>query len=171
MKAGGVALATVMVISVLGLAACTAPAAPAIDVPASPSGHPAKAPVKLVPAATKTIAKYSAARHAATPRPVSHLTDPWAVVSEYYSDIELGDYPRAWALLNSAMTTGQSFDQFVNGFTCTGAQNLTENWESGNEVSFNLEATDDCSGARAHFTGTDTVLDGKITATVVTQTG
>ena len=69
------------------------------------------------------------------------------------------------------MTTGQTYQQFVNGFACTGGQSLTENWESGDEVNFDLAATNDCTGAVQYFTGTDTVVDGKIVAANVTQAG
>lgn len=44
---------------------------------------------------------------------------------------ESGDYPQAWALLSSGAVTGQTYQQFVAGFTCTGAQQLTKLGESG----------------------------------------
>ncbi len=68
------------------------------------------------------------------------------------------------------MTTGQTYQQFVDGFACTGGQELTENRESGDEVNFDLAATGDCSGAEQYFAGTDTVTDGKIVAAGITQT-
>ena len=89
-------------------------------------------------------------------------------MSAYYGDIESGDYQNAYALLNSGMTTGQTYQQFADGFSCTGSQVLSENWESGDEVNFDLAATDDCSGAVQDFTGTDTVVNGKIVAADVT---
>jgi hypothetical protein len=95
--------------------------------------------------------------------------DPWAVVSAYYGDIESGDYQNAWQLLDSGMTTGQTYQQFVDGFNCTGSQDLSENWESGDEVNFDLAATDDCSGAVQDFTGTDTVQNGQIVAADISQ--
>jgi hypothetical protein len=88
-----------------------------------------------------------------------------------YGDIESGDYAQAWALLDSGLTTGQTYQQFVNGFACTGAQGLSKNWESGDEVNFDLAATNDCTGAVQDFTGIDTVVDGKIVAANVSQTG
>jgi len=59
----------------------------------------------------------------------------------------------------------------VDGFSCTGSQDLSENWESGDEVSFDLAAADACTGAEQDFSGTDTVADGKIVAASITQTG
>jgi hypothetical protein len=37
------------------------------------------------------------------------VTDPWAVVSAYYGDVESGNYAEAYALLSSGMVTGQSY--------------------------------------------------------------
>jgi hypothetical protein len=99
------------------------------------------------------------------------VTDPWAVVSAYYGAIESGDYATAWTLINSGATTGQTYQQFVGGFACTGGQVLTEVGESGDQVTFNLDATNSCTGQVQHFTGTDTVQNGKIVAAHVTQTG
>jgi hypothetical protein len=101
---------------------------------------------------------------------VPNVTDPWAVVSAYYGDIESGDYTQAWALLNSGATTGQTYQQFVAGFACTGSQFLTEQGASGDQVTFNLAATDSCTGQVQHFTGTDTVQGGKIVAAHVVRT-
>ena len=62
-----------------------------------------------------------------------------------------------------------AYQQFVNGFTCTGSQDLSEVSESGNQVTFSLSATDTCNGQVQHFTGTDTVENGKIVAADVHQ--
>ena len=81
------------------LRACDQPACqhypPASTAPAGPTGVPASTP---------------------------NVTDPWAVVSAYYGDIESGNYAEAWALLSSGATTGQTYQQFVSGFACTGGQ-------------------------------------------------
>lgn len=99
------------------------------------------------------------------------MTDPWAVVSAYYGDIESGNFSEAWALINSGATTGQTYQQFVSGFACTGSQNLTEVGESGDQVTFDLDATNSCTGQVQHFAGTDTVQNGHIVAANVVQTG
>jgi hypothetical protein len=91
------------------------------------------------------------------------------VVSAYYGDIESGNYQQAWALLDSGATTGQTYQQFVDGFACTGSQDLSELSASGNQVTFSLSATDTCNGQVQHFTGTDTVENGKIVAADVHQ--
>lgn len=145
----------------LGLAACgttvaQVPAAPTVTKTApSPAAPAAPAPAAPAPA----------------PPSAPSVTDPWAVVSAYYGDVESGDYPQAWALLSSGAVTGQTYQQFVDGFSCTGGQQLTEQGESGDQVSFSLAATDSCTGAVQQFSGTDTVSGGKIVTAHITQTG
>lgn len=179
-----------LVVAALGLAACGTRTT--VFLPPSPSGQSAAGPSAAAPATitrtpattvTKTVIRYrevrvtpSAAPPAVTPGTapavaVPNVTDPWAVVSAYYGDIESGDYPEAWQLLDSGMTTGQTYQQFADGFSCTGSQDLTENGESGDEVNFGLAATDTCSGAEQYFVGTDTVVDGKIVAASITLAG
>ena len=102
---------------------------------------------------------------------VPNVTDPWAVVAAYYGDVESGDYQQAYALLSSGMTTGQSYQQFVAGYACTGGQAVSENWESGDQVNFDLAAYDNCSGAEQYYTGTDTVENGQIVAASIVQSG
>jgi hypothetical protein len=175
-----------------GLAACgTAP----VTVTQSPAAHSAAA-AGARPAPTKTVVKYrtvvatppttaqpsAPSTTAAVPSPASspvapqqpadqNVTDPWAVVSAYYGDIESGNYEQAYALIGNGATTGQSYQQFASGFACSGAQSLTENWDSGDQVNFDLAAGDTCTGATHYYTGTDTVQNGIIVAANVAQTG
>jgi hypothetical protein len=156
----------------LGLAACgttvaQAPAAPTVTKTATP------APSTPAPSTPAPSTAPPSSSPATSPPPPSdpNVTDPWAVVSAYYGDIESGAYPQAWALLSSGAVTGQTYQQFVAGFSCTGGQQLTEQGTSGDQVSFTLAATDSCSGAVQHFSGTDTVSGGKIVAAHITQTG
>jgi hypothetical protein len=100
-----------------------------------------------------------------------NVTDPWAVVSAYYGDVESGNYAEAYALLSSGMVTGQSYQDFANGYACTGSETVTKNWENGDQVNFSLSADDTCTGGTHYYTGTDTVQGGKIVAADVTQTG
>jgi hypothetical protein len=172
-KLNGTALAAA---AALGIVACgTAPSAPvSARSAASPSPTKSAAPA---PTATKTIIERQTAvvtRSPATapaPGTVPNVTDPWAVVSAYYGDVESGDYPEAWALLSSGTVTGQTYQQFVAGFACTGTQQLSELGESGNQATFNLAATDDCTGAVQYYNGTDTVENGKIVSADITHAG
>jgi hypothetical protein len=188
MKIGYAAAA--LAAALLGLAACATPGTVTELAPstASHSATPAArspAPAPVVPqtvTTTQTAAPTTAApavpattaapvAPAAPPAADPNVTQPWAVVSAYYGDIESGDYAGAWALLNSGMTTGQTYQQFADGFACTGSQELSENWASGDEVNFDLAATDNCTGAVQDFSGTDTVQGGLIVAADVSQVG
>jgi hypothetical protein len=179
--------AAVLGVALLGVAACASPATVTVG-PASPSAsHSATSAPRSVaptPAVTKTVTMTPTAAPAAPAAPTTtaapvapaaapaadpNVTDPWAVVSAYYGDIESGDYEGAWALLDSGMTTGQTYQQFVDGFSCTGSQVLSENWDSGDQVNFDLSATDNCTGAVQNFSGTDTVQGGLIVAADVSQ--
>jgi hypothetical protein len=176
--------------ALLGLAACATPGtvtelapstashsatpaarspAPAPVVTKTVTTTPTAAPTPAAPAAPATTAAPVAPP--AAPAADPNVTQPWAVVSAYYGDIESGDYAGAWALLNSGLTTGQTYQQFADGFSCTGSQDLSENWASGDQVNFNLTATDDCTGAVQDFSGTDTVQGGLIVAADVSQVG
>jgi len=170
----------------VGLAACGTAPVVVLQTPAAHSSTPAAA----TPAPTKTVVKYrtvaaapstvtsTAAPPAAAPAPPvpqqpadQNVTDPWAVVSAYYGDIESGNYEQAYALIGYGATTGQSYQQFASGFACTGSQIVSENWDSGDQVSFNLAAGDSCTGATQYYTGTDTVQNGIIVAADVVQAG
>src|ERR1700729_2776132 len=127
----------------LALTACTTvyqSSPPAKSHSASAASPSSGAPSSSAPATGSPQAAPPAS--AAAPA-APNVTDPWAVVSAYYGDIESGDYQNAWQLLDSGMTTGQTYQQFVDGFNCTGSPVLSRNWESGDEVNFDLAATDD----------------------------
>jgi hypothetical protein len=169
----------------LGLTACGAAPVTVVQSPAAHSSTTAAAK----PAITKTVVRYrtvaaapSAARTTTAAAPVAapppappqqpadqNVTDPWAVVSAYYGDIESGNYQQAYALIGDGATTGQSYQEFETGFSCTGAQSVSENWESGDQVNFDLAATDSCNGATQYYTGTDTVQNGVIVSADVVQ--
>jgi hypothetical protein len=145
----------------------TVPAAAPTTSPAA--GTPASsAPAAPVPS---SAAPSSGVAPAQAPPGGSNVTDPLAVVFAYYGDIESGNYAQAYALIGNGATTGQSYSEFAAGFTCTGAQDVSENWESGDQVNFDLAATDSCTGGTDYYTGTDTVENGTIVAAHITKTG
>jgi hypothetical protein len=150
----------------------SAPAAPSAAAPSPTVTRTVIKTVQAAPPASATSAP-AAAPPASPPQPsvVPNVTDPWAVVSAYYGDVESGDYQQAYALLSSGMTTGQSYQQFVAGYACTGGQEVSENWESGDQVNFDLTAYDNCSGAEQYYTGTDTVENGQVVAASIVQNG
>jgi hypothetical protein len=163
-------LAVVIVPAILGGAGLLlAHAAP--SAPAAPSGTVATlGPAAPSPAVTRTASgRPGASRHAARRRP--HHTGPWAVVSAYYRYIDSHKYAKAWALIGPALATGQTYQQFVAGYACTGSEQPIKLVQFGHQVSFNLAVVNGCTGAAQHYTGTDTVRGGKIVAADVTRTG
>jgi hypothetical protein len=177
----------------LGLVGCgaqpvTVVQPPAVSSAAVPSAAgPATASRAAAPVVTKTVIKVKTVKAPPAAAPTSpaaqpvapaspqqpavvpNVTDPWAVVAAYYGDIESGDYQQAYALIGNGATTGQSYQDFASGFSCTGGQEVSENWESGDQVNFDLAATDSCTGAVQDFTGTDTVQNGVIVGADVVQ--
>lgn len=166
-------LAVVLVPAILGaaglLVAHAAPAAPASPPAEIATLRPAASPTASTSTASGTPRATPAHRHAARPR--RHRTDPWAVVSAYYRDIDSHRYARAWALISSGLVTGQTYQQFVAGYSCTGNEQPTKLSQSGHQLSFSLAVVNDCTGAAQSYTGTDTVRGGKIVAADVTRTG
>lgn len=137
--------AAVAASAALGLAACstvTNSAPPASPAPGT-SSHAHPAPSTSPPAGSTPQGGHTGTTSppAAVPVPVPNVTSPWAVVAAYYGDIESGNYAEAWALIGSGSTTGQSYQDFVNGFACTGSQQVTDEGTSGNQVTFSLAAT------------------------------
>ena len=162
--------------AVLGLAACSTttinpPSSVHPNSPTLPTSSARPAPTVTKTKIKRQTVPAQSPAPVQTPAPAPNVTDPWAVVSAYYGDLESGNYPEAWALLSAGAVTGQSYQQFVAGFACTGSQQLTELDASGDQVSFQLAATDDCTGVVQHYAGTDTVVNGKIVAADVHRTG
>ena len=169
-------LAVVIVPAILGAAglfvahtATPRPAAPPDNVAASsPAASPSPSPAPAsTGAASGRPRPARTARQATQPRPRT----PWAVVSAYYRDINAHKYARAWALISSGLATGQTYQQFVAGYACTGSEQPAKLGQSGQQVRFNLTVVNKCTGAAQYYTGADTVRDGKIVAAHVTRTG
>ena len=93
------------------------------------------------------------------------------MVSAYYRDINSHRYAKAWGLISSGVVTGQTYQQFVAGYSCTGTEKPTRLGQFGPQVTFNLTVVNNCTGASAQYTGTDTVRSGKIVAADVRRTG
>ena len=139
-----------------------------VPAPVAPSAATATLKPPVSPSPTPTVTANSP-RQAARTR--HRHTGPWAVVSAYYRDVNSHQYAKAWALIRSGLATGQTFQQFVAGYACTGTERPTKLSQSGHQVSFNVAAVNDCTGAAQSYTGTDTVRGGKIVAAYVTRTG
>ena len=132
---------------------------------------------KASAAASRAAASRAAAAASAVPAPAPVYvppmqTDPWAALSEYYGDIGSGNYSAAWNLLSPSMQAQDGpYYAWTAGYADTGAQTLTENWESGDEVSANIAAADTATGDTQYFSGSWTVEGGLITSASVTQAG
>jgi len=169
-------LAVVIVPAILGVAGLLIARA----APPAPGAPPEKA-AALSPAASPTPGPASSGTPAGGPRPTAtpgqaarpgpRPTGPWAVVRAYYRDVNSHQYAKAWALISSGLATGQTYQQFVAGYACTGTERPAELGQSGHQVRFSLAVVNDCTGAAQHYTGTDTVRGGKIIAADVTRTG
>ena len=160
----------VIVIGALVLAGCgSASHAAAPTVTHTVTVTPSPAPRSPSPTPTVTQTATPAPPPPSSPPGIQAVT-PWAVVSEYYGDIESGDYAGAYALLSSGSVTGQTYQQFVSGFACTTYENLSDLGTTGDTVTISLDATQ-CDGTVNHYQGTYTVQDGRITAADITQTG
>jgi hypothetical protein len=145
---------TVKVVAGNGAQPATAPAAPTTQPAAVPAATtPPPAPQAAAPGA-----------------------DPWTVVSQYYGDIESGDFAAAWALQSPAyQASNGSLAGWEVGYQYTGAQSITENSESGGTVSFNLSAVDNnaIDDPTQYFSCQFAVdqSSGLITSGACTQTG
>jgi hypothetical protein len=98
--------------AVLGLAACTTVTTsegPASPAPSASSAARSPSGATPTPAPSTAPTTQPAAPTGAPASVAPNVTDPWAVVSAYYGDIESGAYAQAWALLNSGATTGQTY--------------------------------------------------------------
>jgi hypothetical protein len=148
-------------------AAATASQAAAVQAAAS---QQAEADQSAVAARASAVA--AAVPETAPVYAPSVQTDPWAVMSEYYGNIDSGNYSAAWNLLSPSMQAQDGpYYGWAAGYANTGAQTLTENWESGDQVSANIAAVDTATGDTQYYSGSWTVDNGLITSASVTQTG
>jgi hypothetical protein len=92
---------------------------------------------------------------------------PAATVQAYFAAINAHEYRKAWNLGGS--NTGQSYQQFVQGFNGTQQDTLTIQSVSGNVVTAGLSALQ-TDGTVKTFRGTYTVNNGVITSFAVERT-
>lgn len=101
-----------------------------------------------------------------TPRPSPSKSPkpsgPAAVVTTYIAAINRQDYRTAWTIYRHA-AHGQSYSDFVAGFTSTDHDQLKILGASGSTVRVDLVAYQ-TDGSKHHYTGTYTVRNGRIYA-------
>jgi hypothetical protein len=167
-------LAMVIVPAILGAAGLllvhAAPSATAAPPDTTATLRPAASPTPA-PTSTNTASARATPTPGQAARPRRHHAGPWAVVSAYYRHVSARKYARAWALIGPAMAAGQTYQQFVAGYACTGTERPTRLSQAGHQVSFNLAVVNTCTAAFQYYTGTDIVRGGKIVTASVTPTG
>jgi hypothetical protein len=123
-------------------------------------------PASTSSAASSPANKTSSAPPTTSP-PVNPAAGPRATVEAYFAAINAHDFQKAWNLGGS--NTGQSYQQFVQGFNGTQQDTLTIQSVSGNVVTAGLSALQ-TDGTVKTFQGTYTVNNGVITSFNVRQT-
>jgi serine/threonine-protein kinase len=98
---------------------------------------------------------------------VPPVLGPASTVRAYIRAINAHEYHRAWAL--GGINTGQSYSQFVQGFTGTAHDTLTIQSVSGGVVTAQLQALQ-TDGTVKTFQGTYTVSNGVITSFHIART-
>ena len=175
LRIGRVTVGAVAALFTLALASCGTEKVVVVTKPAPAETATTSVPTTTTPppaptrTVVKTVVKTVTSVGPSTAAPTPTVTDPWAVVAAYYGDVGSKDYSEAWALLGYGMTTHQTYQQFVDGYSCTGAETVAENSESGDEVNVTITAPDTCSGETQYYEETATVVDGRIVAASVHQ--
>jgi hypothetical protein len=150
-------------------AAATAPATPK---PGTKPGRTAARPSRPAPTPTRTVYVTPRASQppAQAPAPATsqpQLTNPEAVVLQYYQDVTDQNWSAAWSIGgdNIAAQNGQTYAEWVSGYTSTTASiSVTADgtWSDGT-VWTDLSATQ-LDGSVQTYSGTYTVSDGVITS-------
>jgi cell division septation protein DedD len=138
-------------------------------VPSMPSGSTDPPTPTAIPTQTHSLGPQETSaspskspRPTPTKKPKPHPSGPAAVVTTYVSAINRHDYRTAWTIYRHA-AHGQSYSQFVAGFSGTDHDQLKILGTSGSSVQVDLVAYQ-TDGSKHHFTGTYTVSNGRITA-------
>jgi eukaryotic-like serine/threonine-protein kinase len=125
--------------------------------------HPSSAPAPAQAPPNATSLDTSSSPPATTPPETTAPTPPEQVVENYYDAINAHDYQTAWALLGGSKP-GQTYQQFVAGFSSTVDDALTITGVNGNIVTIELVATQDDGSIRT-YRGTYTIQGGRIVKT------
>lgn len=96
------------------------------------------------------------------------LSDPVAVVTQFYADITAHNYSAAWAL-GGANIAGTSYANWVAGYGTTAAIAVTAVEDTGSDqVTASISATQ-TDGSVRNYSGTYTVQNGVIVSAQITQ--
>jgi len=118
--------------------------------------------------APTTQAPTTQAPPAAPAAPAPGLTDPEAVVTQFYADISAGNYSAAWALGGSNIA-GTTYANWVAGYSTTASISVTSAENLGSDqVSAGISAVQQ-DGAVLNYSGTYTVNNGVIISANISQ--
>jgi len=183
LTATGCGTATHTVVVTAPAKAVTGTAAAAAKTTAASSAPGTTTPNTTVPSttaqsttapATTTPAAPANPAPATTPAPApvaAPLTNPSAVVTQFYQDISDGDYSAAWALGGDNLAGGASYATWVAGYqdtTSSIAVVTSSNWNSDTAYA-EIDATQ-LDGSVKTYSGTYTVRGGVIVSADITQT-
>lgn len=160
---GIIAIGTVLV-----LAGCGASSLASRGTNSTVTKTVAAAPSSASPTVSKTPQSTAPTSPPAPVTSQSSAPSPSSVVDAYFAAINAKDYEEAWSLGGDNL--GQSYTQFVDGFSSTVTDNVDVLSTSGDAVSVNLTATQ-TDGSQQQFTGTYTVSGQAISGASVTQIG
>jgi len=152
----------------LAAAACGSPG----NSPPAPATVTHIRTVTTAPVATPVTPTAAPAPTQAAPTPTQAsspgLSDPVAVVTQFYADITAHDYGAAWALGGDNIA-GTSYANWAAGYGTTAAIAVTAAEDSGSDqVTASISATQTDGSVRS-YSGTYTVQDGVITSAQITQ--
>ncbi|HWG24427.1 hypothetical protein [Actinospica sp.] len=156
---------------VLVLAGCGASTAGSGTADSTPKKAVAVAKSSASPVVSTTSPSTAPTSAAPPPAPVtsqSSTPSPASVVDAYFAAINAENYKEAWSLGGDNL--GQSYDQFVAGFSGTATDSVDILSSSGDTVSVDLTATN-TDGSQQQFTGTYTVSGQAISRAAITQIG
>jgi membrane associated rhomboid family serine protease len=168
----GTSLAAAMSTSPQSAPPVAAQPAPTYSAPADPAPTAAPTtPAPVAPAPAKTV--YVPVQAPAAPAPPvqpAYFTNATSVVTQFYQDINNGDYSDAWALGGDNIGGG-AYSGWVAGYDTTASVSVgTFSALGSDQVQTSLSAVQD-DGTTKTYEGTYTVSGGVIVAANIVQTG
>lgn len=161
----------------LAAAACSSPASsPPAQVTVTHTRSVTAAPTvtTVTPRPTVTTVTPKAAPPPAQSAPAptqasgQGLSDPVAVVTQFYADITAGNYGAAWALGGDNIA-GTSFANWVAGYDTTAAIAVTAAEDFGSDQATASISATQTDGSVRNYSGTYTVRNGVIVSAQITQ--
>jgi len=156
-----------------GLAACSASApaaAPVVHVTQTVTAKPTPTvtiTAKPTPTVTKTVAPKVI--YVAPPARAPELLNAQAVVTQYYADINDGDFADAWNNLGGSIIAGPDYNGWVAGFDTTASISLSSWGYFGSDQVTVILTSVQTDGSVQYYTGTYTVENGEIVSASIVQ--